>query len=72
MKAEQLIIACDYSDPKQALALIEQLDPKDAALKVGSELFTRAGPDFLRTLVKQGYRIFLDQIFVQEILHQCN
>ena len=63
MDSKQLIVALDYNDPSQALTLIDQLDPKWCALKIGSELFSRTGPEFVRGLVKKGYRIFLDLKF---------
>jgi orotidine-5'-phosphate decarboxylase len=63
MDSKQLIVALDYNDRFQALQLIDQLDPQLCALKIGSELFSRTGPEFVRALVKQGYRIFLDLKF---------
>ena len=42
--APRIIVALDFSIPKQALALAAKLDPEQCRLKVGKELFTRAGP----------------------------
>ena len=39
-----IITALDVDDPTAALALVERLDPALTRLKVGKELFTRAGP----------------------------
>ena len=39
-----LIVALDYPDAKSALAMAAQLDPALCRVKVGKELFTRAGP----------------------------
>jgi orotidine-5'-phosphate decarboxylase len=57
------IIALDFNDETAALRLVEQLDPQKVALKVGLELFTRAGAAFVRRLVKQEFKIFLDLKF---------
>lgn len=63
MDPKHLIVALDYANPDAALRLIEQLQPNECALKIGSELFTCSGPKFVRRLVDQGYRIFLDLKF---------
>ena len=39
-----VIVALDFDNQQAALALAAQLDPKQCRLKVGKELFTRAGP----------------------------
>ena len=62
-KTKGLIVALDFDDERSAMALIEQLDPQSCALKVGNEMFTRFGPDWVRTLVAMGFRIFLDLKF---------
>lgn len=59
----KLIIALDFSQAAQAIALIEQLNPQQCALKVGLELFTRTGPNFIRDLILRGFRVFLDLKF---------
>lgn len=59
----KLIVALDFSNQEQALALIEQIDPASCALKVGSEMFTLFGTDFVHALVKRGYKLFLDLKF---------
>lgn len=58
-----LIIALDFDDESMAWALIDQLDPGLAALKVGSQMFTLFGPTFVRTLVSRGFKVFLDLKF---------
>jgi len=55
-----IIVVLDYPSSDAALALVEQLDPKRCNVKVGKELFTRAGPDVVRALVDRGFRVFLD------------
>jgi len=58
-----IIVALDYASATAALALAEQLDPRRCAVKVGKELFTRAGPDVVRELVRRDFRLFLDLKF---------
>ena len=57
------IIALDFSSHTEALALVEQLKQTGCGFKIGKELFTSAGPDFVRQLVEQGLDIFLDLKF---------
>lgn len=63
MPHRPLMIALDYNDPKQALALAQQLDPKQCRLKIGKNLFTRAGHELLSALHGLGFEIFLDLKF---------
>jgi len=59
----KIIVALDYADKKAALDFVEQVSPELCKLKVGKEMFTRLGPDFVRTLIGQGFDIFLDLKF---------
>jgi orotidine-5'-phosphate decarboxylase len=61
--APKIIVALDYPAAAPALALVDRLDPQRCALKVGKELFTRAGPALVETLVGRGFRVFLDLKF---------
>lgn len=61
--SSRLIIALDFPTAEQALAFVKPLDPQQCKLKVGFELFVAAGPDFVRTLVQQGFAVFLDLKF---------
>lgn len=58
-----VFVALDYSSAEQAWPLVNQLDPKQCGLKVGKELFTAAGPDFVRQLVAKDFKVFLDLKF---------
>lgn len=58
-----IIIALDYAEPKQALDFVKQLDHKRCRVKIGKELFTRAGPAVVEALVKQNFEVFLDLKF---------
>ncbi len=60
MSDSKIIVALDYPTSDAALNLAKQLDPQRCRLKIGKELFTRAGPAVVETLVKQGFDIFLD------------
>ena len=45
------------------MAFVDQLNPTLCRLKVGKELFVRAGPALVRTLVDRGFDVFLDLKF---------
>lgn len=60
---EKLIVALDVDSPGEARALFERLREDAGMFKVGSRLFTAAGPDFVRGLVADGARVFLDLKF---------
>ena len=59
----KLIVALDYDKSSEAMALVEQLDPSRCALKVGNEMFTLFGANFVRTLVARQFNVFLDLKF---------
>lgn len=61
--APKLIVALDYDNQDEALNLVDQLEPADCALKVGSEMFTLFGTDFVKSLVRRQFKIFLDLKF---------
>ncbi len=56
----RLIVALDFPDAAPAEALARRLDPRTCRLKVGKELFTRAGPQLVERLQGQGFEVFLD------------
>jgi orotidine-5'-phosphate decarboxylase len=55
-----VIVALDVDSPAKALALADDLRGVVGAVKVGSQLFTAAGPDIVRRLAERGHRVFLD------------
>lgn len=59
----RVIVALDYAQFDAALALAQQLDPKLCRLKVGKEVFTRAGPGAVEALQRLGFEVFLDLKF---------
>ncbi|MAM56902.1 MAG: orotidine-5'-phosphate decarboxylase [Salinicola sp.] len=58
-----LIIALDYAELGAALQLADALDPVRCRVKVGKELFTRAGPAAVEALHRRGFQVFLDLKF---------
>lgn len=59
----KVIVALDYADPAPALALVDRLEPRECALKVGKELFVAGGPEPVRRMIDRGFRVFLDLKF---------
>ena len=60
---KRLIVALDYAEEAQALAMADALDPAQCRVKVGKELFTRCGPPLVKALQQRGFEIFLDLKF---------
>ncbi|MGC6455320.1 MAG: orotidine-5'-phosphate decarboxylase [Coraliomargaritaceae bacterium] len=56
----QLILALDVPTREEALALLDRLDGSVQWIKVGLQLFTAYGPDFVRQVADRGHRVFLD------------
>ena len=59
----RVIVALDFDDADKAMALVDQLDPGACKLKVGKEMFTLFGPEFVKSLIAKGFDIFLDLKF---------
>ncbi len=57
------IVALDYGSADEALALVRRLGDRCRFYKVGSELFTAAGPQVVRALIDVGAEVFLDLKF---------
>ncbi|WP_348680381.1 orotidine-5'-phosphate decarboxylase [Alcanivorax profundi] len=58
-----VVVALDYPDQAQALAMADQLDPAKVRVKVGKEIFTRSGPAVVEALHGKGFEVFLDLKF---------
>jgi orotidine-5'-phosphate decarboxylase len=58
-----IIAALDVPTAEKALQLAQQLAPVVGAFKIGSELFTSAGPDIVRRIRDTGAAVFLDLKF---------
>jgi orotidine-5'-phosphate decarboxylase len=57
---DRLIVALDLPDATQARAMVDRLAGQVGMFKVGSQIFTAAGPDFVREIVARGEKVFLD------------
>jgi orotidine-5'-phosphate decarboxylase len=57
------IVALDYPSADQALALVRRLGDSCRFYKIGSELFTTAGPGVVRAVLDSGADVFLDLKF---------
>ena len=66
---DKLIIALDVETPNQALDLVKQLHHVAGMFKVGSQLFTAAGPQIVRDIIALDSKVFLDLKF-HDIPHQ--
>lgn len=58
-----VIVALDYHDLAKALSFVDNLSPQDCRLKVGMQMFTLYGPQFIQTLHNRGFQVFLDLKF---------
>lgn len=65
-----IVVALDYPNQAQALAMAKQLNPAQCRVKVGKELFTSAGPQVVEALHKLGFEVFLDLKF-HDIPNTC-
>ena len=66
---DKLIIALDVETPTKALDLVRQLHNVAGMFKVGSQLFTSAGPQIVRDIIALDAKVFLDLKF-HDIPHQ--
>src|SRR5258708_18597547 len=58
-----IIVALDVPSADEALKLAEQVAPFAGGFKIGSELFTSAGPEIVRRIRALGVMVFLDLKF---------
>lgn len=70
MNDQKVIVALDYDDQNQALSFVDKIDPHSCRLKVGKEMFTLFGPDFVKVLHQRGFSVFLDLKF-HDIPNTC-
>lgn len=63
MQDPKVIVALDYADESLAMEFVEKVSPELCRLKVGKEMFTLFGPQFVRRLVNAGFDVFLDLKF---------
>ena len=50
-----VVVALDYHNRDDALAFVDKIDPRDCRLKVGKEMFTLFGPQFVRELQQRSF-----------------
>ncbi|UTM56264.1 orotidine-5'-phosphate decarboxylase [Photobacterium sp. CCB-ST2H9] len=67
----KVIVALDYPTQDEALAFVDRIEPGSCRLKVGKEMFTLFGPDFVRKLHDKGHSVFLDLKF-HDIPNTCS
>ena len=60
---DRIIAALDVETESDARSLIAELNGRVGAFKIGLQLFTAAGPGFVREIVESGNRVFLDLKF---------
>jgi len=60
---DKLIVALDVESSPRALDLFSTLSETVGLFKIGSQLFTAAGPEVVRQIVARGGRVFLDLKF---------
>ena len=62
-KTSPVIVALDVTTRDEAAVLVNQLRGLAGMFKIGSRLFTAAGPDVVRAVIDSGERVFLDLKF---------
>jgi orotidine-5'-phosphate decarboxylase len=60
---DRLIVALDVPQRDAARALVDRLAGHVGLFKVGSQVFTAAGPELVREIVGRGEKVFLDLKF---------
>lgn len=59
----RIVVALDFSTADEARTLLQQLNPQRCRVKIGKELFTSAGPAFVKEVIGMGFDVFLDLKF---------
>jgi orotidine-5'-phosphate decarboxylase len=59
----RILVALDVPSAEAAVSLADTLRGAVGGFKIGSQLFTAAGPEIVRTIVGRGDRVFLDLKF---------
>lgn len=59
----KVVVALDFDKKIDALSFVDKISPTDCKLKVGKEMFTYFGPEFVKTLTGKGFDVFLDLKF---------
>ena len=59
----KVVVALDFDNKDEALSFVDKIQPSDCRLKIGKEMFTHFGPEFVKELVNRGFDVFLDLKF---------
>jgi len=59
----KVVVALDFDKKNEALSFVDRISPSDCKLKVGKEMFTYFGPEFVKQLTGKGFDVFLDLKF---------
>lgn len=63
MQDPKVVVALDFDNKAQAMNFVDKLEPGLCRLKVGKEMFTYFGPNFVKSLVARNFDVFLDLKF---------
>ncbi len=63
MKDAKVVVALDFDNKDEALSFVDKIQPSECRLKVGKEMFTHFGPEFVKALVERDFDVFLDLKF---------
>jgi len=63
MNDAKVVVALDFDKKNEALSFVDKIEPSDCRLKVGKEMFTYFGPEFVKQLTHKGFDVFLDLKF---------
>ena len=59
----KVVVALDFDKKADALSFVDKIQPSDCRLKVGKEMFTYFGPEFVKQLTGKGFDVFLELKF---------
>ncbi len=60
---DKLVLALDFHDTATALQWVEKTREHIGVFKIGGQLFTQAGPGFVKEVIHKGGKVFLDLKF---------
>lgn len=63
MHNKNIVVALDFDNKQDAFDLVDRLDPELCRLKIGKEMFTHFGPEFVKEIHAKGFDVFLDLKF---------
>ena len=58
--SDKIIVALDVPTKNEALSLVERLGDQVSFFKIGLQLYTAAGPEVVREVLRTGAKVFLD------------